>query len=212
MKKMLFAVCALAAISLLAPNAGFAQQWWFKNRIGIYTTEDAHGACINPTPINTPWDIFFVVCEPVGVAGPLAWVAGFEFLLTVQNNGSLMFRLAEGLPPGAVNDGTYTNQYNAEFAVRLAAPLPVADGMCKLMKWNVMALGAGPFRFFLSPADPASVAGMLAVTAADWNGNAELVGCMPSSGAFDEAVFAIGTCDVVGVESESFGNVKALFR
>ena len=208
MKKLLFAVCALAAISLLAPSAGFADP--FQNRIGIYTTADAAAASYAATP-NVPFNVYLVAVNPVGATGTWTSLDAFECTVTVTHGvADMMFRLSEELAPGAINVGTYTDQYNFEYQCGFATPVPIVNGFAQLAKWNVMVLSAGAFNYFLTPADPSSVPGSMALnlTVA---GNADLIGALPSSGAGNVAVFAInGT--TTPVESESFSNVKALFR
>lgn len=210
MKKLLFAVCALAAISLLAPSAGFAQE--FQNRIGVYTTADA-AACSTAAAANVPFNFYVVAVNPVGATGVWTSLDAFEFTMTITHGvGDMMFRLAETLAPGAINVGTYTDQYNAEFACGFATPVPITNGFATLVTWNVMCLTTGPFLVYLGPADPASVPGMMALnnTVA---GNADLVGCLPSSGAVDQPVFGINAPgQVIPVQESTFGDVKALFR
>ncbi|MBK7045568.1 MAG: hypothetical protein IPH48_03385 [bacterium] len=75
------------------------------------------------------------------------------------------------------------------------APLPVVNGMVKVMEWSVMFQAAGPYYFYLGPTTLPSVAGKLAVNYTDGDG-AYLTGCMPSSGANDVPVFAAGDTPV----------------
>jgi len=209
MKKLLFAVCALAAISLLAPSAGFAQE--FQNRIGVYTTAGA-AACSTNAVVNVPFEIYCVAINPVGATGVWTALDAFELTMTITHGaGDSMFRLSETLASGAINVGSYVDQYNAEYACGFAAPEPIANGMVTLFKWTVMVLTPGPFRVFLSPGDPASVAGMMALNL-NVNGAADTVGALPSSGAFNLPVFGINAADIVPVEASTFGDVKALFR
>lgn len=213
MKKLLFAVCALAAISLLAPDAGFAQ---WENRIGMYTTADAEAAELPSPALFTPVSIYFVVSNPEFADGsPVANIDAFEFKV-VANPASGWFKLSETKPTGTIDVGvvdTVAGTY--EYIAGWPAPLPVVNGMVKVMDWSVMFQSANPVFFSLAPitSTTPSVAGMLAVNYTEsGGGGATLIGCMPSSaGGFADPVFAaFGT--TTPVESETFGGVKALFR
>lgn len=208
MKKLLFAVCALAAISLLAPDAGYAQ---WENRIGIYTSATAADDHIGTTPVGVPTNIYFVVSSPrFGDGSPVPTIDAFEFRVLLDGPAASSFRLGEVLPSGAINVGDQSNHYNAQYVVGLAAPVSVVDDYVSVMTWNVMFLAAGPWYFRLGLTDNPSVTDHMAINYTDANG-ATLIGCLPSSGDFASAVFAVGD-DVVGVESSTFGGVKALFR
>lgn len=209
MKKLLFAVCALAAISLLAPNAGYAQ---WENHIGIYTTPDAANHCINPTPVGVPTNIYFVISNPrLGDGTAVTAVNAFELRVLIDGPAGSMFRLAETLPAGAINVGVATDPYNSEYVAGWPGATPVIGGFCSVLTWNVMFLGAGPYNFRLSPTTNPSVAGKMAFNV-QVGDEAILVGCMPSSEDFASAVFTAGTPCVIANEPTSFGNVKALFR
>jgi len=211
MKKLLFAVCALAAISLLAPSAGFAQEW--QNRIGIYTSDTATSANIATTPLFTPTNLYFVVSNPqfADGSGQLPSVNAFEFKVTITPDTGF-FVLNQTKPTntidvggGAVSAGTY--DYSAGWPVGL----PVVNGMVSVMTWSIMFNGAGPFHFFLNPANVPSHAGVMAVNYTDPSETAFLVDCEPSSGAYATEVFTVGGTNTPS-ESASFGSVKALFR
>lgn len=214
MKKLLFAVCALAAISLLAPDAGYAQ---WENRIGMYTTADAAAAYLESPTLFVPVDIHFVVSNPEFADGsPFPNINAFEFMVVANPASGSWIRLGESLPPNAfdlapddVVNGTF--QYSVGWPVE--GPLPIVNGMVKVMTWSVMFTAATPVRFTMSPITwaPQSVPGMLAVNHTDGTGTATLAGCMPASGAFDVPVFAAFDT-TIPVESETFGGVKALFR
>lgn len=210
MKKLLFAVCALAAISLLAPSAGFAQE--FVNRIGIYTTNTAGAAFITPTP-SIPFNIYFILTNPIlddGLGAPVTSLNAFELKVTIDGPPGVLFKLSQTLLPNAINVANDGNPYSAEYAVGAAAPVPVVGAQCVLMSWNVLTSNAGPFYFYLNPTSAPGVPGKMAINA-KVGANVVLVGCTPSSGAFASPAFALGDV-TVPVESASFGGVKALFR
>ncbi|MBK8165737.1 MAG: hypothetical protein IPK64_07180 [bacterium] len=207
MKKLLFAVCALAAISLLAPDAGFAQ---WENHIGIYTSADAANHCIATTPA-TQTSIYFVISNPrLGDGTPVAAVNAFELRVLVEGPAGSMFRLAETLPVGAINVGVSTDPYDSMYIAGWPGTTPVVGGFCSVMTWNVLFLAPGPWYFRLSPTTNPGVAGKMAINVPVGEENF-LVGLMPSSDDFANPVFSAGDC-VVSTETSSFGNVKALFR
>jgi hypothetical protein len=208
MKKLLFAVCALAAISLLAPNAGYAQ---WQNHIGIYTTTNADNHCIIPTP-TTQTNIYFVISNPRFSDGTaVTAINAFELKVLIDGPAGSMFRLSETLPAGTINVGVATDPYNADYQAGWPGVTPVVGGYCTVMTWNVLFLNpAAQFYFRLAPPTVPSVAGLMAFNAPVGE-EAILVGCMPSSEDFANPVFSAGDC-VVSTEASSFGNVKALFR
>ena len=214
MKKLLFAVCALAAISLLAPNAGFAQDpdpnvW--DNRIGVYTSADAASASLASMAPFSQFDIYMVLSNPRRSDGSAATVVnGFE--CTVSFTGPSYFILSTTLAgAGGLDIDSAPNGY----AVGWADPgLPVVNGLVHLLTWQIMLQGAAnsstPFQIFMGPATAPSVpGGYMAINVPD--SETLLRPCLPSSGDFAEAVYAIGLTPVA-VENSSFGAVKALFR
>ena len=208
MKKLLFAVCALAAISLLAPDAGYAQ---WENRIGIYTTATAGDDHVGTTPVGVPMNIYFVASSPKFEDGsPVPFVDAFEFRVLLDGPAGSSFRLAETMPPGTINVGNNADHYNSEYVAGFPTPITVTGGYASLMSWNMMFLSAGPWYFRLGLTNIPSVAGLIALNYTDESG-ATLIGCLPSSGDFDLPVFAVGD-DVVAIENSTFGGVKALFR
>lgn len=208
MKKLLFAVCALAAISLLAPNAGYAQ---WENHIGIYTTPDAANHCIPATP-SAPTNIYFVVSNPrLSDGTAVTAINAFELRVLIDGPPASMFRLFETLPAGAINVGVASDPYNSEYVAGWPAATPVVGGFCSVMTWNVLFLNpAAQFYFRLGTTTSPAVAGKMAYNVPVGE-EAVLVGCMPSSEDFADPVFSTGDC-VVATETSSFGNVKALFR
>lgn len=210
MKKLLFAVCALAAISLLAPDAGFAQ---WENRIGIYTTADAAAANISTTPLFTPTSLFFVVSNPrfPDGSGQMPGVDAFAFKVSVVPDTGF-FVLSQTKPGGTVDVGD--GQIGGTFDYNAGWPgaLPLVNGMVSVMSWSMMISSPGTYNFYLGPPTVASVPGKMAVNYTDANENPFLVGCDPSSGDTGVPVFVMGGENPVGTESSSFGGVKALFR
>lgn len=208
MKKLLFAVCALAAISMLAPSAGFAQ---WENRIGIYSAADANAATthayIESPALFTPTNIYWVISNPMMNGTPVTQFDGYE--LTASWSPSAPTHLGDVFPSSALDvDGASWG-----YAVGFATPLTVTNGQTLLCTTSVMLLSAGTLQAFLHPATVPSLADVMAITVPDGMGGATLVACSPSSGDFDDADadFALGA-QTVGVEYETFGAVKSLFR
>jgi len=214
MKKLLFVVYALAAISLLAPSAGFAQDW--ENRIGIYTTPDpvdGRADVFAPTA-NFPFNVYFVLTSPTFDDGsPVDQVDAFEFRVTIGPATSGIFKLSQTLWPSSLNIGTDSNPFNAEYAVGGAIPQPVANGAVLLMTWNLMVTNTSvPYYFYLNPTSAPAFPGFLAFNyPAIGINNSVLVPCTPSSGDGVTPVFALGNL-TIPTEYDTFGGVKALFR
>ncbi|MBM4131084.1 hypothetical protein FJ250_08650, partial [bacterium] len=191
MKKLLFAVCALAAISVLAPDAGYAQSW--ENRIGMYTSETAAAAHVPSAAAMSTHSIYFVVSNPEFTDGsPFPNIDAFEFMV-VADPASGWFKLSETKPAGTIDVGVVNTAAGTyEYIAGWPAPLPVVGGMVKVMDWSIMITNTNPLYFRLQPiaSTTPSVPGKLAVnhTAV---GGANLVGCMPSSPGFSDPVFAI---------------------
>jgi len=214
MKKLLFVVYALAAISLLAPSAGFAQDW--ENRIGIYTTPDpVDGAAEILTPIqNVPFNVYFVLTSPTFDDGsPVDQIDAFEFTVTIGPGTSGIFKLSQTLWPSSLNIGADGNPFNAEFAVGGAIPQPVVNGALVLVTWNLMVTNvSAPYYFYLNPTSKPAIAGSMAVNyPAIGVNNAVLIACTASSGDGVTPVFALGDV-AIATEYDTFGGVKALFR
>jgi hypothetical protein len=208
MKERLIAACALAAISLLAPNAGHAE---WENHIGIYTSADATGRCLSQAPF-TPCNLYFVISNPRFSDGTaVTSINAFELKVLIDGQASAIFRLAETLPAGAINVGAATDPYSAEYVAGWPVPTPVVGGVCSVMSWSVLFLAPGPWYFRLSPTTNPGLAGRMAHSA-PVGGETVLVGCMPSSDDFMIPVFAVESHCEVASETTPFGNVKALFR
>ncbi len=211
MKKLLFAVCALAAISLLAPNAGFAQAW--ENRIGMYSAPNAFDAATHAyasPALATPTSIYLVLTSPMLNGAPVATIDGFECTMTWTPNETGLFYLSNVFPVSAIDiDGQ-----NWGYAVGFASPLTVTNNQVLLATITVMLTSPGAtYDMFLHPAVTPGLPGVMAANVPDGLGGATLIPCTPSSGSFDDgaADFSLGGT-TVGIETSTFGGVKALFR
>lgn len=213
MKKLLFALCALAAFALLTPSAGFAQ---WENRIGIYSTSALAATSLNPSPANDAvFSLYFVLTNPTVNGSPVVSCKGWEYRVTIVGAAGGLERYTDVLPAGAQNFGNASDPYDSSYALGLATPLPVTIvndlGRVVLHRWSMhMVDNAAPYYFYLSPASPASFPGRLAYL--NGTGGAQIA-ASGSQGNYADPVFVIGGQTVpVATQSESFGAVKALFR
>ena len=214
MKKLLFAVSALAALALLAPSTGFAQTHVYSNQVGLYTTPDGHGDT-GIADIGAPVFVYLVLTKPTDVENgeaPYPSINAFECTLAfdpVPNNN--LFMLAANLPPSSLNVGNRTNINEGflDFIVGIDVnnPVPVVDDAATLITFQFINNSVEGFTVSLIPTEVPSIPGKLAFQGV----SGELRELYPSSGDHGTPVFRFGS-PVVAVESESFGTVKALFR
>jgi len=205
MKKLLFALCALAAIALLTPSAGFAT---WQNRIGIYNTVTATATRVDPAPMAIFY-VYFVLTSPIDAAGaPAAFIKGYEFAVTVTGPADGLLKMTDiGLPTG-IDLGVSDDYFNATYFVGLGTPQPVTNNMIVLQTWKMKYLdNSAPYYFYLAPFPIPSFPGDLATL----DGAGVMVRAKGSADLYTTAVFAIGA-DTVPNESATFGSVKALFR
>jgi len=210
MKKLLFALCALAAIALLTPSAGFAQ---WQNRIGIYTTSTAGAANIYPAPAAfSQFTIYFILTNPTRNGTPMTSVKGWEYKVTISGDPEGLVRTADTLPANIVNLGDANDPYNATYLVGMATPKAVTDNMAVLHSWTFLMINnAEPYYFYLSPLPPELATNDGELTFLD--GSDTTIPGAASQDDYANPVFAVGgVTDPVGVQSETFGGVKALFR
>ena len=212
MKKLLFVVSALAAISLLAPSSGFAQ---WENRIGVYTETDALGtaeAQMDLEPSTLAY-VYFVLTVPRNNGVPVTNIEGFECTVNVEPLATF-FKLGETYNSTNGAQALNVSSY-PEYVVGWTLPVPVIGDQIMLMRWNVMLNAADAYYVYLTMASNPSIPGALVYQDADGtSGSVErplLVGAMPSSGAFDVPSFAFNDV-TIPEKQESFGTVKALFR
>ena len=210
MKKLLLAMSALAALSLLAPASGVAQPYY--NQIGIYTTEDADPASAAYTGAPGSITAYVVIQNPrnynfgapgSGVEQDISVIGGFEFRLSVPAN---VFLLGAVLPPSTTNFAT-----SPEFLC--GTNLPVTNGLATCLTLSLGAFEEIPSDIFLVPLvdAPQSVSGELAIT--DYNDDFRLNPAYPASGSYEARVFALWpTSPVVPTEDTAWGDVKSLYR
>ncbi len=222
MKKMFFAVSALAALSLLAPSVGFAAQGTAANQIGIYSdaTGDVDSANIDIAPSNV-FHAYLVLTNPINntrdggtnTNTPVTMVEGFEVrVIKPAGLNATWFQMGEALPPDGIDAGTAP-----DYVVGFGTPFAVVGNATVLIDWTLMMLSGDPHEWYLGLTSFPSLDGTMSYQDADDTtvphdqGNIPLVSAYPSSGDYADAVFSVnGTA--VAIENESWGNVKALFR
>ncbi|MFN2370743.1 MAG: hypothetical protein ABR506_06245 [Candidatus Krumholzibacteriia bacterium] len=219
MKKLLLAMSALAALSLLVPSTGVAQtaegpDGWY-NHIGIYTTQDADSANTSYTGAPGQITAYVVVTNPrnynlgapdSGVEQDIAVIGGWEFRIEIPAN---VFLLSAVLPAASTNFSTPPN-------FLCGSNLPVTNGKATVITMTLGEFDGTPSLLYLTP-HPAqgegvpSVPGHLAIT--DYNDDFRLVAAFPSSGSFDAPVFGLWpTVAPVPTEDASWGELKSLYR
>ena len=200
MKKLLFAVSALAALSLLAPSTGLAQA---TNIMSIYADEAASANSVDSAPFSTI-DVYLVITNPYNhdEARPIDAIAGVEFAVPTPTNATI---LGFNWPVDVVDVGTGINHI-----VGFGQNVAVSGGMATLCSIQFIYTSAtsAPAYFTLAPATPASAEGFMAVLDAGDEGN--IIEVLPPYENFDFNVFAVN--DAVATESSTMDAVKALYR
>lgn len=210
MKKLLFAVSALAALSLLAPSTGFAQHV-YDNQVGMFTTNDGMGAT-GTSAISLPVDVYLVLIRPVNTATGLPYntINAFECMLNFDPNplGNL-FKLADAFPPTSLNvgDNSDLNQGFLEYIVGIGTDWPVTDQSVWLISFQFMALNATKTDVTLTATTKPNTPGEMAYQSV----SGDLRRMYNASGTEGGVVFAFNG-GPVAVENESFGSLKALYR
>ena len=206
MKKLLFAVSALAALSLLAPSTGFAQHV-YPNQIGIYEFSDGTGNT-GTFDVGTPVTVFLVLTKPEKDGVPINTINAFELTLNFNPAGNL-FKLAEVFPGNNVNvgDNSDINQGFLEYIVGFATDHAVTDESITLITFTFMHTAPGVIDVTLSPTSKPSIPGEMAYQSIPGDLRVGFTSAGPAGGpvfVFDGAA--------VATENESFGSVKALYR
>lgn len=211
MKKLLFAVSALAALSLLAPSTGFAQhESSSNNQVGLFINPDGTGAT-GTMDIAVAVPVYLVLINPTDeLAGeaPYANINAFECMLNFT--GGALFKLADTLPATALNvgDASDINQGYLEYIVGLGTAIDVTAGSVTLVSFQFMATSPALTEISLSMTRAPSIPGEMAFQSV----SGQLRTMYNAAGAADAVNFTFGGMGPVAVENESFGSVKALFR
>ena len=199
MKKMLFAVSALAALSLLAPSTGLAQT---NNIMGIYADQAGSVNSINPQAPFSPVDLYVVLHNPYNdvTESAISAINGVEFGLTLDN----VLILSVGFPVNATDVGGSPTNIVAGFAT----PTTVSGSSVVLATINCLVQSAAAGYIGMTPATPASAPGFMATLDAAVPG--QIIPVLPPWESFDYNVFAFN--EEVATEAMTMDNVKALYR
>jgi len=205
MKKMLLAVSALAALTLLAPNTGIAQLTNDQNQIGIYLTEDANGDPANVNYNGAPgqFTAYIVLTNPYNynTSSPIVTVGGFEFKLIMPAS---VFLLGGVLPPESTNFASPPNYF-------VGTSADVVNNRVTLLTLTLGAFAGAPDYIYLAPVDDIpSVPGTISIT--DKPDGFSISQAFPASGDFANAVFGLFVDDVTPTENATWGDVQSLYR
>lgn len=215
MKKLLFAVSALAALALLAPSTGFAQNpHQYDNQVGLFMNADGTGET-GTNVIGSGVFVYMVLLNPVddqNASTPYPDINAFEcslFFDPVPNNN--LFLLQTALPEGSVDIGPSKdiNSGRLDFIVGISdgQEVPVVDGSVTLATFNFMNLSAGTFDVSMGPSPAPGIPDQMVYQSE----TGQLRIMYQASGEAGGPVFQFNG-SAVAVENESFGSVKALFR
>lgn len=204
MKKLLFAVTALAALSLLAPSTGFAQD---TNQIGVYTDEDMTAVNVVGAANEQIW-VYVVVSSPYNfdAGSEILSIGGVEFAFELSG-ATAMLLATEWAPPQVTDIGTGTSHICG-----FGAPLLVgAGGYVSVCSKKVFLMDvSAPTYVHLTPADPPSFPGEMVILDGGFI-DLPMVTVYPSSGDYANPVFSFNG-DIVATEAASIDQIKAMYR
>ena len=207
MRKLFFALSALAALTLLAPSSGFAQA---TNQVGLYmSTSDLTTDHTDATPFQVII-IYLVISYPYvyesdyGNVGPGTAISAYEGRIEVPM-GETIFSFT---PAGdGIDVGTLP-----ETIIGFGTPLTVTDNHCVVGNYVIQTQGAAETMYYLTPiAVGNSIPNELAMAVDAGNGNADLVAIYPTSSSHELPVFVVNGTPV-DTESETWGGMKSLYR
>jgi hypothetical protein len=210
MKKLLTVALALAALTILAPQASFA----WNNQLGIYT--DPAGAPLTANFAATPFvpfDAYLVLTNPVnhtfngavGTAEPITSIGGFECKVIMPESSDFV-TLSRTFPVNAIDVGAPPS-----YVVGFATNVPVVNQAIVLCTWSFMASTNAQFDIFLDITRFPGLAGEMAVN--DVNDPDEpLSAVYVSTGDVGVPVFSVNGTAAVAIENDTWGGVKSLYR
>ena len=208
MKKLIFAVSALAALALLIPNTGFAQHV-YSNQLGIYLTADGTGET-GTMVIGDPVSLFVVLTKPTDDGeAPYTWVNFFDFQMNFSSIDGLV-QTNEVLPPTGQNLGATSigNGY-LEYIVAMGVDYPVTNESVSLVTVGLLTFSDTPIEISLGPASQPSIWGQMSYLSVV----PDLTIMYSAGGSHEATVFTFNIEDFpVALEDASFGSVKALYR
>lgn len=201
MKKLLFAVSALAALSLLVPSTGMAQ---YSNQLGLYTDQAGTTTGTDGTAPFTNVTAYVVLFNPynTNLEQPITGVKGAEWALTP---GAGVVVLSLDFPVSTINVGTTT-----DVIAGFATPVDASSGTVTVGTYTFLYTSAtsDPVEFHVAPFSSASLPGHMAVL--DF-ADEQVYPLHPSSGDYELPVFGINLSPVA-VEPTTMDAVKALYR
>jgi hypothetical protein len=205
MKKLLFALSALAALTLLAPAPGSA----YDNIVGIMFTDPAVHLTDDPLISCTEGSIGVADAYVILLNPTMGSIWGYEFGFTVEGVTNFVAAGFEGVGP--IDVGLGDNNH----IVGLASAMPVnALGATLLATITVVLGGGDPVSITLTSADPTSLP--------EHPGMPVILG--PADGLFTTGLSTVagsvtavintatGCGEVVGSDDASWDAVKSLYR
>jgi hypothetical protein len=212
MKKLLFAVSALAALSLLTPSTGFAQhESSSNNQLGLFLNPNGTGGTTT-AQIGVAVPVYLVLINATDeLDGEAEYnvINAFECMLNFT--GGALFKLADVLPTPSVNvgDNTDINQGYLEYIVGMGAPMPFNNRSALLCSFQFMASTPALTEISLTMTTAPSIPGVMAYESV----SGQLRQMYNASGTEGGLNFTFNQLvGPVAIEKESFGSVKALFR
>ena len=171
--------------------------------IGVYFDKTADNNC-KTAAANVPFFAYVTITNP-SAAEVWGLEVGYEVVSSAGT--TLLFRLANNLPAGAVDLGNSTDVFVGDYVVGLASPLPAAPAV-QFVTWQFLLLAPQTVEIFLGPSVVQSIPDGL--PAYEIGGSIQSLG-LSTGGPGIPVATVNGDCPVA-VEDASFGSVKSLFR
>ena len=210
MKKLLFAVTAMIALTTLAPCTGFAEPT-HPNEVGLYFENEDGTGPTGAFGIGIPLNVYLVLTRPTDpmTGTPYPTINAFECRLDFNPIGN-MFKLGEVFPGFNVNVGDNGNigLGYLEYIVGFAEDVPVTNESVVLLMIVFMHTAEGVIEVTLGPREGnQSIPGEMAFQSVQGQ-----LRVMYSMGGSHDAPVCLFEGIAIAVEDESFGSVKALYR
>jgi hypothetical protein len=209
MKKLIFAVSALVAFSLLFLGTGHSEPT-HPNEIGLYMNENGTGAT-GTYDLGIPIYAYLVLTKPSDTSNndtPYDTINAFECRLTFSISEGL-FKLGDTFPPTSLNigDNSTISQGFLEYIVGIAEDVRVIDESVVLIEFVFLLVVNSVIEVTIGPTSRPSRPGVMVFQSV----SGHLVPMYPVSGAYEDPIFLFNG-EAVDVENETFGSVKALYR
>jgi len=206
-------ILTVALVAFLTPMASQAQP--YHNELGLYTemTGDENAVNISVQEFLA-FTVYLVITNPYNdefdngdgnlVGRAVEHVGAFEGQLHWDR--TFVLRLSMELPNNGINFAEYP-----DLLVGYSTPVAVTSGSAVLATFSFLVLDSEPYEFFLGIFSSPTFPNSMAYVDADDQYGSDIVPLNPVSGDFAMPVFGINN-NVVAIENESWGGVKALFR